>query len=238
MGDGTIEVGVHIADVSHFVTPGSLIDREAFKRATSVYLVDRTIPMLPPQLSEDLCSLRPDTDRLTFSAIFRINENDEVVDRRFTKGIIRSQKRFTYDQADESLQNEQGELHPELARLWKLAAKLRTQRRKEGAVMFDSDEVRPVLNENHEVVDFKRSKYTESHQLIEELMLLANREVATFVSKTLGKKNRFFVYRIHDVPNQEKIEELTVFLRAIGYTLSSNRDGVTGKDINQLLDGN
>lgn len=259
---GEIEVGVHIADVSHFVTPGSLIDEEAFKRATSVYLVDRTIPMLPPQLSEDLCSLMPNTDRLVFSAVFRVNATNEVVGRRFGKGIIRSRRRFTYDEADAVLgqAREQEpavvggkarpsgpERRPQLpddasaytepvGRLWDFAKKLRAARRAAGAVMFDSAEVRPVLDENHRVVGFKRSEYTESHQLIEELMLLANREVATFVSKKLGAKNRVFVYRTHDTPNQEKVEELALFLRAIGYQLSMGRSGPSGTDLNRLLD--
>jgi len=235
---GDIEVGVHIADVSHFVTPGSLMDREAFKRATSVYLVDRTIPMLPPQLSEDLCSLKPDEDRLTFSAVFRVNPNNQIVDRRFTKGIIRSQKRFTYDEADATLKDESAMLHKEVARLWQLASLLRKERRDSGAIMFDSVEIRPVLNENGETVSFKHIEYTESHQLIEELMLLANREVATFVSQKLGKKNRVFVYRTHDIPNQEKVEELSIFLRAIGYQLSlpGGNKKVSGQDINRLLD--
>ena len=237
-GDGMVEVGVHIADVSHFVTPKSLIDREAFKRATSVYLVDRTIPMLPPQLSEDLCSLRPDTDRLTFSAIFTIDSKNKVVDRRFTKGIIRSKRRFTYDEADATLTGKSTELKEEMDRLWNLASKLRKARKDAGAIMFDSTEIKPVLNQKGETVSFKHIEYTESHKLIEELMLLANREVATYVSKVLGKKNRVFVYRIHDVPNQEKVDELSIFLRAIGYQLSvpGGSKKISGQDINRLLD--
>jgi ribonuclease R len=238
MEDGDFEVGIHIADVSHFVTPQSLIGKEAFKRATSIYLVDRTIPMLPPQLSEDLCSLRPDTDRLTFSAVFRVNSANKVVDRRFTKGIIRSQKRFTYDQADSVLTGKSTELKDEIDRLWEFAEKLRKSRRISGAIMFDSVEIRPVLNEQGETVSFKHVEYTESHKLIEELMLLANREVATFAADKLGKKNPVFVYRTHDLPNQEKVDELTVFLRAIGYTLSAPGTGkkISGQDINRLLD--
>lgn len=238
LDDGSVEVGVHIADVSHFVTPGSLIDKEAFKRATSVYLVDRTIPMLPPQLSEDLCSLRPDTDRLTFSAVFTINKDDKVVERRFTKGIIRSARRFTYDEADAVLTGKSTELGTEIMRLWKFAEKLRKARKAAGAIMFDSTEIKPILNKQGETVSFKHIEYTESHKLIEELMLLANREVATFVSNKLGKKNRIFVYRTHDVPNQEKVDELSVFLRAIGYQLSvpGGSKKISGQDINRLLD--
>jgi ribonuclease R len=238
LDNGDYEVGVHIADVSHFVTPGSLIDTEAFKRATSVYLVDRTIPMLPPQLSEDLCSLMPDVDRLTFSAVFRVTPQHAIVDRRFTKGIIRSRRRFTYDEADAVLEKKQNELQDEMQTLWSFADTLRKKRRAAGAVMFDSVEIRPVIDEHGDVVAFKHIEYTNSHKLIEELMLLANREVATYVSKKLGKKNPVFVYRTHDLPNQEKIEELSVFLRAIGYTLSTTpgTKKVSGQDLNRLLD--
>jgi ribonuclease R len=233
--DGNREVGIHIADVSHFVTPGSTINQEAVKRATSVYLVDRTIPMLPPQLSEDLCSLKPDEDRLVFSAVFTVTPDNEVVGRRFTKGIINSKKRFTYDEADASLKDAALPYHAELSSLWNLSSKLRKARMADGAIMFDNDELKPVLNEQKEVVSFRRIVHTESHQLIEELMLLANREVAEYVSKKLGKKNRLFVYRIHDVPKAEKIEELSVFLRAIGYTLTTKGARISAKDLNKML---
>lgn len=248
---GLIEVGVHIADVTHFVSPGSILDREAEKRGTSVYLVDRTIPMLPPQLSEDLCSLKPDEDRLTFSAVFTIDVQGggwEIKNRWFGKSIIRSQRRLTYDEADallkKSFSNSQefenaGEEHQierALATLWSFASYLRKERFQKGALMFALDEVKPIVNEAGEVVSFKRSRYTESHQLIEELMLMANREVASLVSKRLGRKNRLFVYRIHDMPNAEKLDELAVFLRAIGYQLSLGKDGAAPKDINRVLE--
>lgn len=240
LSNGSIEIGVHIADVSHFVRKGGAIDQEALKRATSVYLVDRTIPMLPPQLSEDLCSLKPDEDRLTFSAVFTVDASNNVIDRRFTKGIIKSQKRFTYDEADEALKNSTP-LHDVLVRIWDFAKSLRDERRAKGAIMFDSEEKRPVLDDKKKVVGFKTIEYTESHQLIEELMLLANREVATFVSKKIGK-NPLFVYRIHDIPNADKIEGLLVFLRAVGYDISfgkravkGGRKALDGTDINKLL---
>jgi len=232
--NGTVEIGVHIADVSHFVRPGTALGKEAEKRATSVYLVDRTIPMLPPQLSEDLCSLKPDVDRLTFSAVFTL-EGTKIVDRWFGRTIIHSQKRFTYDQADKALKDPAEPYHEELSALWAFASHLRKKRVEYGAVMFDNDEVKPVLNEKKEVVGFRRTKHTESHQLIEELMLLANREVATLVTKTLGTKNRVFLYRIHDVPNVEKLEELSVFLRAIGYQLTLHSKGVSQKELNRML---
>jgi len=257
------EVGVHIADVSHFVRPGGAIEKEAYKRATSVYLVDRTIPMLPPQLSEDLCSLKPNVDRLTFSAVFTIDENTEVIDRRFVRGIIHSDRRFTYEEADvflgrcsqgfgetktgqapseRSLQipatvaDSEHNFHKALCELWALAFKLRKTRKQDGAIMFDTDEIRPVLDENKQVIGFKKSAYTESHQLIEELMLLANREVATYVTNRLGKKNRLFVYRVHDTPDADRLDELSVFLRAVGYSLERGKQGVLVKDLNRLLD--
>jgi ribonuclease R len=168
-----------------------------------------------------------------------------VTDRWFGRSIIRSQKRFTYEEADTVLQklfsnsyeleNSKDELLKALGALWKFAEHLRTERQKKGAVMFALDEVKPVVDKNGKVSGFKRSKYTESHQLIEELMLLANREVAGMVSKKLGKKNRLFVYRIHDVPNVEKLEELEVFLRAIGYQLSTGKKATTQQDLNRLL---
>lgn len=232
--DGSVEIGVHIADVTHFMRPKSALDREAYRRATSVYLVDRTIPMLPPQLSEDLCSLKPNVDRLAFSAVFTIRGNT-VTDRWFGRTIIRSQKRFTYEEADAALQDSSFPLHSEVAALWKFAEHLRRERFKAGAIMFETDEVKPQVDKAGNVTGFKRSKYTESHQLIEELMLLANREVAALVAKKIGKKARLFVYRIHDVPNQEKLQELSVFLRAIGYQLAIGKDGASQRDINRLL---
>lgn len=232
--DGNREVGVHIADVSFFVRPGSAIDAEALKRATSVYLVDRTVPMLPPELSEDLCSLMPNVDRLTFSAVFTIDTGNHVIARRFGRGIIKSAKRFTYEEADLALVDRALPYHKELAELWALASKLRKERVEAGAVMFDREEVKPVLNEKKEVVGFKRSAATPSHHLIEELMLLANREVAEYASKKLGKKSRLFVYRIHDLPKPEKIEELGMYLKALGYALPEGKK-LQGKDLNALF---
>ncbi len=232
--DGALEIGVHIADVTHFVRPSSALDQEAFKRATSIYLVDRTIPMLPPQLSEDLCSLKPDEDRLAFSAVF-IVINGKVSDSWFGKSIIRSQKRFTYEDADETIKNHTLPLHRELAEIWKFASHLRKERFKSGAIMFGTDEVKPIVDEKGNVTGFKRTEYTESHQLIEELMLLANREVAGMVSKRLGRKSRLFIYRIHDVPNAEKIDELAIFLRAIGYQLSLSKKGASQQELNKIL---
>ena len=235
LGNGAVEIGIHIADVSHFVRPDTAIGREAEKRATSVYLVDRTIPMLPAQLSENLCSLMPDVDRLTFSAVFTV-KGGSISERWFGRTIIRSTKRFTYDEADAALGDVALPYHRELSELWRVASHLRKKRKDYGAVMFDREEIKPVLNERKDVVGFTRMRNTTSHQLIEELMLLANREVAGLVSKTLGKKSRTFLYRIHDVPNVEKLEELAVFLRAIGYQLTLHSRGVEQKELNRMLE--
>lgn len=236
--DGTVEVGVHIADVSHFVRPDSALDREALARGTSVYLVDRTIPMLPPELSEELCSLKPNVDRLTFSAVFTL-KGTAVVDRWFGRSVIHSQKRFTYEEADELLRSDvpgTSDLETALQTLNQFSQHLRKKRIEFGALIFDRVELRPVLNEKKVVTGFSRSESTLSHQLIEELMLLANREVATLVRKALPKKQHVFVYRVHDGPNIEKLEELATFLRAIGYSLTLNAQGAAQKELNRMLE--
>jgi ribonuclease R len=232
--DGSFEIGVHIADVSHYVREGSAIDRQAVARATSVYLVDRTIPMLPPQLSEDLCSLRPDVDRLTYSAIFTI-KGTTITERWFGRTIIRSRMRFTYDSADSALTDPTHEHYTTLTAVNTYTKHLRARRIEDGSIVFDRDELKPVLNDKKVVTGFRRIKSTPSHHLIEELMLLANREVATFVRKALGKNDRVFVYRVHDTPNIDKLEELATFLRALGYQLTLTKDGVDQTELNRMF---
>lgn len=232
--DGAVEIGIHIADVSHFVEPGTTLDREALARGTSVYLVDRTIPMLPPELSEDLCSLKPGVDRLTYSAVFTI-KGTAVVDRWFGRSIIHSTKRFSYDEADAALQDRGHEYHTLLNTLSTFSQHLRKKRIEYGAIVFDRTELRPVLNDKKVVVGFSRNEPTLSHQLIEELMLLANREVATLVRKALPKKQHVFMYRVHDGPNIEKLEELALYLRAIGYSLTLSAKGVAQTELNRML---
>lgn len=232
--DGTAEVGIHIADVSHFVRAGSHLDREAQKRGTSVYLVDRTIPMLPARLSEDLCSLLPQVDRLAYSAVFTF-KGTAIIDRWFGRSVIRVDHKLSYEQGDASLEDPSNEHHDALTALSAIAQHLRKKRVEMGALIFDRDEIKPVLNERKEVVAFKRNAATPAHQLIEELMLLGNREVAGLVRRAVGK-NRVFVYRIHDVPNAEKLEELAVFLRAIGHQLAVTQDGATPREINRMLE--
>jgi ribonuclease R len=232
--NGHVEVGVHIADVSYFVTEGSALDREAVARGTSVYLVDRTIPMLPPELSNDLCSLKPNVDRLTYSAVFTL-DGHHIVDRWFGRSVIHSVKRLTYEEADAGITDITDELAVPLQALNAFSQHLRKKRIDDGALIFDRVELRPILNEKKVVIGFSRNESTLSHQLIEELMLLANREVATLVRKALPKKQRVFVYRVHDTPNAIKLEELATFLRAIGYQLTLNPKGVDQKELNRML---
>lgn len=231
------EIGVHIADVSHYVREGTELDREARKRGTSVYLVDRTIPMLPHALSNDLCSLNPDVDRLAFSAVFELDEMGRVHNRWFGKGVIHSHKRFTYESAQESIDSG-GEYTDELRTLNSIAKNLRAEKMKQGAIDFEQDEVGFELDERgHPTKIFKKARL-DTHKLVEEFMLLANREVAHFffeATKKSGGKTPF-IYRTHDMPNSEKLEQLRVFVRALGHELPLREDGsITGKDLQALF---
>ncbi|HEY4510975.1 MAG TPA: ribonuclease R [Candidatus Paceibacterota bacterium] len=223
LANGTFEVGIHIADVTHFVTEGSALDREAEKRGTSVYLVDATIPMLPEELSGNVCSLREGEDRLTFSAIFILNASGKVLDRRFAKTIIHSDKRFTYEEAQDIIDATKGLFAQELLTLNKLAILLKEKRANEGAIDFDQDEVKFKLDENGKPLGVVRKVRLATHMLVEEFMLLANREVAFYVHDLLKKvpeSDRLFIYRIHDTPKEDRIEELSIYLKAVGYELS------------------
>lgn len=237
--NGDIEVGVHIADVTHYVRPGSHIEEEARHRATSIYLVDRTIPMLPEILSNDVCSLVPNEDRRTFSAIFVLDKNAEVKDRWFGETIIHSNKRFTYEEAQDILDRGEGLLFHELFTLNQFAKQLRAKRDKAGAVSFEQDEVQFKLNKAGKPIDVYKKKRQDTNKMIEDFMLLANQEVATYMyahsKKTSGKDN-VFIYRIHDAPDPDKIEELGIFIRAIGYDFETNNGKVKARDINKLFD--
>ncbi|HEV8666812.1 MAG TPA: ribonuclease R [Candidatus Paceibacterota bacterium] len=236
--NGEFEIGVHIADATFFCVPGTAIDDEAVKRGTSVYLVDATIPMLPHQLSGNVCSLKADEDRLAFSAIFRINKNGEVLERKFAKTVIRSNKRFTYEDAQEILNRQSGEYITELNILRDLSRTMRTKREKAGAIDFGDNEVRFTLDENGKPVGIVRKERIETNLLIEEFMLLCNREVSLYVStlaKKLPEKNYTFLYRIHDTPKEDRVEELTTFVRAMGYDFAHNKKKPSAKDIQGLL---
>lgn len=236
--DGTFEVGVHIADATHFVVPGTALDDEAQRRGTSVYLVDSTIPMLPHELSAGIASLKPNEDRLAFSAVFKMNANAEVLERRFEKTVIRSQKRFTYEEAQEVLNSGQGTFVTELGHIRQLARILRKQREHEGAIDFGDNEVKFTLDEKGKVLSIARKVRIETMLMIEEFMLLANREVATHISALAEKvpeKNLVFLYRIHDEPKEDRISELATFVRAIGYNFAEQKKKPSVRDIAKLL---
>lgn len=235
--NGLWEIGVHIADVTHYVTQGGIIDEEAESRATSVYLVDRTIPMLPEKLSNKLCSLRPNEEKLCFSAIFEMNDEAEIKNHRIVRTAIKSDRRFTYEEAQEIIETGEGDYKEEVLKLDQLAKKLRSKRFVHGAIAFDREEVRFEIDENGKPVSvfFKESK--DSNKLIEEFMLLANRTVAESIGKVpKGRKAKTFVYRIHDLPNEEKLENLSQFIRQFGYKLKLSGSKISlSQSINELL---
>jgi ribonuclease R len=232
------EVGVHIADVSHYVKEGGIIDKEAEKRATSVYLVDRTIPMLPERLCNLLCSLRPNEEKLAYSVIFHMNDKAEVIDSHIAHTVIYSNRRFTYEEAQQIIETGEGDYKEEVLALDKLAKRLREKRFANGAINFDRYEVRFEIDEKGKPISvyFKESK--DANKLVEEFMLLANRTVAERIGKVgKGKKAKVFPYRIHDLPDPEKLDNLAQFISRFGYKLrtSGNRSDIS-KSINTLLD--
>ena len=234
---GLWEVGVHIADVTHYVKEGSCIDKEAEKRATSVYLVDRTIPMLPERLCNLLCSLRPNEEKLAYSAIFEMNDKAEVKNKRIVKTVIKSDRRFTYEEAQAIIETGEGEYKEEILKLNELAQILRKNRMAAGAVDFDRVEVRFEIDEKGKPLSvyFKESK--EANKLIEEFMLLANRTVAECVGKVpSNKKAKVFPYRIHDLPDPEKLDNLNWFVNRFGYKIrTSGSKTEVSKSLNKLL---
>ncbi|MBQ9740271.1 MAG: ribonuclease R, partial [Kiritimatiellae bacterium] len=234
---GLWEVGVHIADVTHYVKEGSIIDKEAEKRATSVYLVDRTIPMLPERLCNLLCSLRPNEEKLAYSAIFEMNDKAEVKKSRIVKTVIKSDRRFTYEEAQAVIESGEGEYKDEILKLNELAQILRKNRMASGAVDFDRVEVRFEIDEKGKPLSvyFKESK--EANKLIEEFMLLANRTVAERIGKVgKDKKAKVFPYRIHDLPDPDKLENLNWFVNRFGYKIrTSGSKTEVAKSLNKLL---
>ncbi len=236
-GEGVWEIGVHIADVSHYVTEGSIIDKEAFKRATSIYLVDRTIPMLPEHLCNFLCSLRPNEEKLTYSVVFTMNEKAEVKKFEITRGVIKSNRRFTYEEAQEIIEKGEGEYSAEIATLNKLAQQMRAKRFQAGAIDFQQAQVHFRLDDKGKPLSVYFSESNESHQLIEEFMLLANRTVAEKIGqKAPGNTPKTFVYRIHDQPNPEKLSMLAKFVTKLGYKMKSAQGRSTSANaLNSLL---
>ncbi len=236
-GNGLWEIGVHIADVSHYVTEGSAIDKEAFKRATSIYLVDRTIPMLPEQLCNNLCSLRPGEDKLTYSVIFTMNDKAEVKSYDIARTVIKSDRRFCYDEVQDIIVNGKGEFYKEIDTLNRLAQTMRKKRFQAGAIDFQQAQVHFVLDEKGKPQSVYFSESNESHQLIEEFMLLANRTVAERIgAKKGGNTPKTFVYRIHDEPNIEKLAMLSKFANKLGYKMRSASGRTTSASaLNTLL---
>jgi ribonuclease R len=229
-GGEEYEIGIHIADVTHYVKVDSALDVEARERGTSVYLVDRTIPMLPEILSNDLCSLVPNKDRLTMSAVFIIDKNAQVKSEWFGKTVIHSQKRFTYEEAEISIKKESAPLHKELSILNNLAKKLTTERFAKGAISLDQEEVKFVLDSKGVPIKVIKKERGDSNKLIEEFMLLANKKVAEVLSKNVS------LYRVHDLPSKEKMADLAFFLRSLGYKISLQNGIIPTNEINKLME--
>lgn len=236
--NGNYEVGVHIADVSHYVRPGTAIDSEASNRATSVYLVDRTIPMLPEILSNDLCSLRPNEDKYAFSAIFEMNEEAEVVNRWFGRTVIHSNRRFTYEEAQTRIETAEGDCAAEILTLHALATKLRNKRFERGGIDFNTEEVRFELDTDGKPLRVVIKTMKDANKLIEDFMLLANVEVARFLAKVHPEKKtptRTSVYRIHDKPDPQKLSSLRMFVRRFGHEMPKPNEGNSEALIRDLL---
>jgi ribonuclease R len=235
--NGHYEVGVHIADVSHYLLPETLLEKEAYLRATSVYLVDRTIPMLPEKLSNELCSLRPNEEKLCFSAVFELNEKAQIQDSWFGRTIIFSDRRFTYEEAQEIIETKKGDYSDEIIHLDKLAKLMRAERFKAGAIDFNTEEVKFKLDEMGKPIGVTIKKMRDSNQLIEEFMLLANRKVGEFIGKRKGnEQERTFVYRIHDTPDEGRILQLKTFVKHLGYKIPKNADQSSTGIIRTLME--
>lgn len=233
LDNGNWEVGVHIADVTHYVRPGSLVEDEARQRATSIYLVDRVVPMLPEKLSNNMCSLRPNEDKLTYSAVFELNAKAEVIDEWFGRTIINSDRRFSYREAQMVIDTGEGDMKEQVLLLHDLAQHLRKKRFAAGAFDFEKIEVKFDLDEEGKPLGIKFRDMGTANQLIEEFMLLANRRVAEYVGKKL--KGKTFVYRIHDKPDPEKINTFVHFIKRFGYKLMDDDSTSLPKAMNKLL---
>ncbi|NJN27868.1 MAG: ribonuclease R [Cyclobacteriaceae bacterium] len=236
LDNGHIEVGVHIADVTHYIRPNTMLEDEAEERATSVYLVDRTIPMLPEKISNELCSLRPNEDKLTFSAVFELDANAHVKKEWYGKTVIHSDRRFTYEEAQERIENKSGDFFAELTTLNEFALKLRAERFMRGAINFETTEVKFDLDENGKPIGLKTKERKDAHKLVEEFMLLANKKVAEYVYKMKpGKVKNTFVYRTHDFPDIEKLNAFSVFAKKFGHDLRVDEAAIS-KSLNNLIE--
>lgn len=234
--NGNMEVGVHIADVSHYIKPGSVLDKEAYQRATSVYLVDRTIPMLPERLSNELCSLNPNEDKLTFSAVFDLDSNGHVKKEWYGRTIIHSDKRFTYEEAQGIIEKVAGPFSKELTILNELALKLRIDRFMRGSINFETNEVKFKLDKDGKPLGIIPKVRKDAHKLVEEFMLLANKKVAEFVFKMKkGRERKTFVYRTHDFPDPDRINAFSVFAKKFGHNLITEQTGLA-TSLNTLIE--
>ena len=237
--DGVWEVGVHIADVTHYVRPHSVIDDEAVERGTSVYLVDRTVPMLPERLCNELCSLRPHEESLCFSAVFTLNENLEILDEWFGRTVIYSDRRFTYAEAQARIETGVGDYAEEIGTLNRLAQTMRQRRFKNGAISFEREEFKFILDEKGKPLGVYTKEQKESNQMIEEFMLLANRRVAEFCSHRRNEKGRAvprtMVYRVHDTPSEEKLDRFRQFILRFGHIFKATGGRAVAKELNKLF---
>lgn len=235
--NGNVEVGVHIADVTHYVKEGSLVEQEARERATSVYLVDRTIPMLPERLSNELCSLRPNEEKLCFSAVFEIDGEANVVREWFGRTVILSDRRFTYEEAQAIIEGADGDYREEILKLNELAQKMRARRFADGAIAFDREEAKFQLDEQGHPLGVYFKVQKEANQLIEEFMLLANRSVSTFIGAKKNKsgKAKTFVYRVHDKPDADKLDRFANFILKFGYYFDARKGRAVANQMNELL---
>ncbi|GAB2945241.1 hypothetical protein GCM10027048_07760 [Hymenobacter coalescens] len=235
LDNGHYEIGVHIADVTHYVRPGTRLEKEAKHRATSVYLVDRTIPMLPERLSNGLCSLRPNEDKLTFSAVFELDEKGKLYDSWFGRTVIHSDRRFTYEEAQERIESGEGDYADEVNLLNRIAKQLQAERFRKGAISFEAPEVKFKLDENGKPLGVFVKERKDAHKLIEEFMLLANRKVADFVFRLKPRKPRLtMVYRTHDAPDPDRLENFAQFARQFGHSLNFGENTNVSKELNKL----
>lgn len=236
LDNGNWEVGVHIADVTHYVVPNSIIEEEAQSRATSVYLVDRVVPMLPERLSNGVCSLRPHEDKLCFSAVFELNDDAKLIKEWFGKTVIYSDRRFAYEEAQQVIETGEGDFSAEMLTLNQLAKKLREKRFRKGAIAFERVEIKFEIDEKGKPLSVYFKEAKDSNQLIEEFMLLANKRVAEFVGKRDAAKNpKTFVYRIHDKPDPDKLSNFNAFIKRFGYGIQLTTAKTISTSLNSLL---
>lgn len=235
--NGNYRIGVHIADVSHYIKEGDVLDREAAERATSVYLVDRVVPMLPEILSNNVCSLRPNEEKLTFSVLFEMDNNGKVLNYKPARTVTLSNTRFVYDEAQKVIETGEGKHAEALTTLNSMAKKLRERRLKNGSIAFDKVELKFVLNEDKEPVSVVFKSQKDANKLIEEFMLLANKSIAEMIGKVTkdNAKPKTFIYRIHDKPDPQKLQDLSMFINKFGYKYKFGKESEISKNINSLL---